>query len=319
MAHAGQCPALFQVLAGRSLRIRGLQEGAGADSKEPKQRSSETEAAYRSFDVCQTPLAKAFRKGAGEGTQRAKDKAPQEKTDDSGESGSRCRIEVQNTLKKTQTGQLSIRQMFGELRPATQGDAMPGPGDNWPWTFGLRLGNPHQLCYMNAGVTSLLHASQGMRLADLAGIEALCRQYAGSGHVLVLSRQLVIRSCLPRWDFGPTQKDVSEFLLSFLSEVSPSWFRWETRQTTREGTRVVDIGGPLFLEVPGPAEWTPTLAFGKWSEAASAQHREATRAISRAGRVLIVQIGRYINGAKDTSRVDLTSDVLVPELMRGLQ
>ena len=41
MAHAGQCPALFQVLAGRCLRSRGLQEGAGADSKEPKKRSSE--------------------------------------------------------------------------------------------------------------------------------------------------------------------------------------------------------------------------------------------------------------------------------------
>ena len=40
--------------------------------------------------------------------------------------------------------------------------------------------------------------------------------------------------------------------------------------------------------------------------------------VSRAGRVLIVQIGRYINGAKDTSRVDLASEVLVPEFDEGV-
>ena len=241
------------------------------------------------------------------------DKAPKEPSDDCGERDSPRRLEAQAMPKKKTTGQLSIRQMFGKARLAVRTDEMPGTEEQWPWTFCLRLSNPHQLCYMNAGITSLLHASQGVRLVELAGIEALCRQHAESGQLLVLSRQLVIRSRLPRWDFGPTQRDVSEFLLSFLSEGSTSWFRWEARQERRESARVVDTGDPvLFLEVPSQAIWTPTLAFERWSEAAS------VRAISRVGRVLIVQIGRYINGAKDTSRVDLTSDVLVPEFDEGV-
>ena len=65
-AHAGQCSAIFQVMAGRRLRLSGLQGSAGQDEKAPKQRSSEVEAAYKSFDLKQTPLVKAFQKGAGE-------------------------------------------------------------------------------------------------------------------------------------------------------------------------------------------------------------------------------------------------------------
>ena len=183
-----------------------------------------------------------------------------------------------------------------------------------PWSFRLRLGNPHQLCYMNAGILSLLHASQDMRIAELASIEALCRQHADRGHTLLLSRQLVVRSMLPRWDFGPTQRDVSEFLLSFLSAASASWFRWEPRQAERDGIRVVDTGGPvLFLEVPAQESWTPTQAFARWHEA------EAVRAIPRVGSVLIVQIGRYINGRRDVSPIDLASDVLVPEFSEGVE
>ena len=100
--------------------------------------------------------------------------------------------------------------------------------------------------------------------------------------------------------------------LFFLSEGSASWFRWEARQARRDCARVVDTAKPVLLEAPGQAIWTPTLAFERWSEAAS------VRAISRVGSVLIVQIGRYINGAKDTSRVDLTADVLVPEFDEGV-
>ena len=193
---------------------------------------------YRSFDLCQTPLAKAFQKGAGEATRLIPDKAPREPSDDCGERDSPRRLEVQARPKKKTTG--PFVRCLGKLNLQQRTDEMPGTEEHWPWTFCLRLGNPHQLCYMN--VTSLLHASQGMRLVELAGIEALCRQYAESGQLLVLSRQLVIRSRLPRWDFGPTQRDVSEFLLSFLSEGSTSWFRWEARQERRESARVVDTG-----------------------------------------------------------------------------
>ena len=139
-----------------------------------------------------------------------------------------------------------------------------------PWTFDVRLGNPHQLCHMNAGVLSLLHAAQSMRMVEIAGIEALCRQCAGSGQVLMLSRQTQVRSVMPRWNFGPTQSDVSEFLLSLLSLCSEALFQWEARQIRQDNMVVMDLGGPvLFLEVAGLDFWTPTQAFAAWSQAES--------------------------------------------------
>ena len=311
--HAGQCSALFQVMAGRRLRLSGLQESAGQHGKAPKQRSSETEAAYTSFDLKQTPLAKAFQKGAGEKPQIAFHKASLGDEPRRSEAKQPARHTTRGSID-AKTGQTSLKHLFGSSRRSVAGEMQSTSLDRMPWTFRLRLGNPHQLCYMNAGILSLLHASQDMRIADLAGIEALCRQRADRGHILMLSRQLVMRSTLPRWDFGPTQRDVSEFLLSFLSTESASWFRWEARQVGPGGIRVVDRGGPaLFLEVPAQEPWTPTQAFARWHAA------EAVRAISHVGNALIVQVGRYVNGYKDVSRIDLASDVLVPEFSEGVE
>ena len=150
-------------------------------------------------------------------------------------------------------------------------------------------------------------------MVEIAGIEALCRQCAGSGQVLMLSRQIQVRSVMPRWNFGPTQRDVSEFLLSLLALRSEALFQWEARQIRRDNMVVTDLGGRvLFVEVPGLDFWTPTQAFAAWSQA------ESIRAFSRAGSVLVAQIGRYINGRKDTSMVDLTSEVLVPVFNGGV-
>ena len=136
---------------------------------------------------------------------------------------------------------------------------------------------------------------------------ALCRQSAESGNTLFLSRQLAVRSLCARWNFGPTQRDVSEFVLAILSERSEHWFRWEDRRVVQGIAEVVDRGGPVFLlEVPRARSWTPTQAFIAWSAASS------TRAVSWSGGVLIVQFGRYIDGRKDTSQVEFDSAVMVP-------
>ena len=66
-------------------------------------------------------------------------------------------------------------------------------------------------------------------------------------------------------------------------------------------------GGPVFLlEVPRARSWTPTQAFHEWSEVGH------PRAISWSGSVLIVQLGRYIDGRKDVSQVAIDSPVMVP-------
>ena len=129
------------------------------------------------------------------------------------------------------TGQLTIRQALGLARTDAAGQRSSAPSA--PWTFNIRLGNPHQLCYVNASVLSLVHALQGYNPAELAGVVALCGQSAERGSTLVLSRQLVVRSLCPTWSFGPTQCDASEFVMALLSERSEQWFRWEERRVVQ--------------------------------------------------------------------------------------
>ena len=292
MTHSGQCPALFQAIAGRSLQRMGQQDSAGQDSKAPKPRRSATEAAYKLFDIRQTPLAQAFRKGSGSDTRALKveEQAERAETALSGKKNSHPSKRTHDLYHKKQaTGQLTIRQALGLGRNDEPGPRSLAP--IVPWTFNVRLGNPHQLCYVNASVLSLVHTLQGHNSAELAGVIALCGQSAERGCTLILSRQLVVRSICPRWSFGPTQCDASEFVMALLSERSELWFRWEERRVVQGGIEVVDRGGPVFmLQVPRARSWTLTQAFHAWSEVGH------PRAVSWSGRVLIVQLGRYVDG-----------------------
>ena len=95
--------------------------------------------------------------------------------------------------------------------------------------------------------------------------------------------------------------------MALLSERSEQWFRWEERRAVLGDVEVVDRGGPVFmLQVPRTRTWTLTQAFAVWSEAVS------PRAISRSGRVLIVQMGRYVDGRKDMSLAEIEHSVMVP-------
>ena len=301
-----QLAMISNIIAGRSLRSMGQQASAGQDAKAPKPRRSATEAAYKSFGLRQTPLAQAFRKGSGSGSSAPKI----EETATAGESPqSRAdpphlgKRQAAPHHKQKATGQLTIRQALGLGR----GNA-PGLRPSAPVArFHVRLGNPRQLCYVNASVLSLVHALQGHNPAELAGVVALCRQSAERGSTLALSRQLVVRGLCPRWNFGPAQCDASEFLMALVSERSEQWFRWEERRVMQGSVEVVDRGGPLFmLQVPRARSWTLTQSFHAWSEAV---HQ---RAVSWSGRVLIVQMGRYVDGHKDMSLAEIKHSVMVP-------
>ena len=141
-AHSGQRSALFQVLAGRCLRNLGLQDEAGLDSKAPKAKSYETEAAYTQFDIKLTPLAKAFKKGAGERqseasiTQRSMSPAMKQLEPD-------LRQDKTSGIQKPCTGQPTIQQFFRRQHPNPAGEQLSGARLPRPWTFHLRLGNPH--------------------------------------------------------------------------------------------------------------------------------------------------------------------------------
>ena len=135
------------------------------------------------------------------------------------------------------SGQAKIYPMFRRNQTGPAGQGTTERSELRPWTFNIRLGNPHQLC---AEATSIVHTVEDLNFAEMAGIVALCRCSAGSGSPLVLSRQLEVRSLPHRWNFGPSQRDVSEFLKSLLSERSEAWFKWEARQLRQGSIHIAD-------------------------------------------------------------------------------
>ena len=167
-AHAGQCAALFQVLAGRRLMQRRQISEACSDSKAPALRRSETVAAYKSATLATTPLAKAFGRGKPRDDKEAsapgKSKTcdPQSLKDaPRARSAARARSAPPPPSRGT-GGQVKLTQLIG--RGSRSSSTGPVTGS---WTLRLRLGNPHQLCYLNAGVVALLHVLQAQDLPDL--------------------------------------------------------------------------------------------------------------------------------------------------------
>ena len=301
-AHAGQCAALFQVLAGRNLLQRGSISEACRDSKEPAPRRSETVAAYKSSSLSTTPLAKAFSKGTLlKGTREGEEVQNQSRTQH-GSKTQRARTTPGTAApKRGAGGQVKLTQLFG--RGSSRGSAGPMQGS---WTLRLRLRNPRQLCYLNAGVVAVLHVLQLQELSDLRPLTALCKRNAEQGRTITLSQHMELRSLLSRWDFGPVQRDASKMLMHLLPQQSSAWAKWEARRNRDERLQVVDRGGPIFhLQLPVGDVFTLTEAFLLW------QHAHEVRAVSHRGAILLVQLGRYVDGAKNFSRLSMEATTMV--------
>ena len=117
----------------------------------------------------------------------------------------------------------------------------------------VRLHNPHNLCYMNAGVLAMLHALQvdsiprGLRPLRDAVL------HAPSGG-LTLSAHFALRSLFQGWVLDRRQRDVAEFTDFVLSKVGYVHVHWEARTIGRGVHSTVDSGyGILYLDLPSSA------------------------------------------------------------------
>ena len=266
-AHSGQCAALFQVLAGRHLTRLGQQESAGQDLKAPRPRRGETTAAYKRFDLQQTPLAQACRRGAGQQSiKQATGTKSQAQEGEQQHAKHTCRGGSRSSSTGTKLGQVTIHQVL-RLRQQAAAGSDTGPRSR-PWTYNVRLGNPHQLCYVNAGILSLIHALRAWVRQSWRALS----HFAGAALNVGVSW-----FSLDSWLFGVYAQvafwsHTAEFLLSMLSERSGTCFQWEARQISHGRAEVTGRCGPIFLlEVPRVDSWTPTQAFTAWSEASSTQ------------------------------------------------
>ena len=153
------------------------------------------------------------------------------------------------------------------------------------WTLRLRLSNPHSLCYLNAGVLSMVHCLEVMGSSEHSALVQMRRQAQSANRLLSLSQQLVVRSHFSGWRFSPVQRDCVELITLAVAQRSGFWSQWE--QFNSAGA-ISDTGAcPLFIELPGDGEFLLQDLVDRWSR------RDAGRYLTTCG-PLLLQLGRSV-------------------------
>ena len=320
--HATQCSSLFQVCAGRILQAGGHSNVSEADFKSPKVRSSAVTPLYQQADSRSTPLAVAFRAGAAdkaaglEQFSSSKDKKVSMREPDEARSepvtapSTRPRFSLISGVVK----QASILRFASVNGHSSGGAASNAETAGRPWTLSLRLRNPHQLCYVNSSTIALLHVLCLVQSLELRSLVALCRQAAESRATLTLHSQLVVRSLTPLWQYNAEQKDASEFLLQLLQVSAAAWSRWESRRVEDGALRVTDHGGRMiFAEMCAEEHVTLSTLLYRWSQG------PVLNGVAEERSALVVQLGRYVHGRKNTTLVDFDHVVEVPTFVGGVE
>ena len=159
----------------------------------------------------------------------------------------------------------------------------------------------------------MLHVLQLVGSGDVRSLVALCKQAAEAGTELMLHSQLVARSAVPRWIFNAEQKDASEFLFQYAQVSSSTWSRWESRRLEDGSVRVTDYGGRMIsAELTEEDQVSLTAVLRRWGQGHSVSGVAEERS------ALVVQLGRYVNGRKNTTRIDFEQIVEVPTFQHGI-
>ena len=321
--HATQCSTLFQVCAGHVLQKADSIGVAEADSKQPQARSSSTTPAYLSSSLQNTPLAAAFRVGA---IKPASATFPEHEvplpSNTPGRLGHAPReggslsesLSTRSAPPKGKLKQASILKFAAQSSTTAGGLLQQRAPLLSIWTARLRLRNPHQLCYANSSVTVMLHILHLVGSLDLRPLVTLCKQAADGDRALALHTQLVVRSAVLRWLFNAEQKDASEFLMQYLQVSAATWSRWESRRLEEGALRITDYGGRmLFAPLLEEDRVSLSTVLRRWSQGHS------ITGVAEEKQALVVQLGRYVQGHKNNTRLDFEQTIEVPTFTSELE
>ena len=249
-------------------------------------RRSEQVAQYKSFTLSGTPLGLAFRKGSREASTTcaalvAESEPQKEQTSLSGKS-------APHTSARQKQSQLGL---FFRSAASSSGAAA---GAAVFWTLQLRLRNPHSLCYLNAGVLSLVHFVEVAGLNAYAALVQVCRGAQQGGRELCLSQQLVVRSLFQGWRFSNVQRDCAELLSQAVTQQRSLWSEWEHRSVMQA---VQDTGTcPILLPTPIEPELSLQALVDRWC------YDDGCRVLT-AQQPLMLQLGRSTEQGKNQSCV----------------
>ena len=233
--HATKCSPLFQVLAARKLQREGSLEMHMQACRGPALKQREKP---KQYDQLENHDVAAQLRARGQTFS----------TTASGET-------KQDKAKVATTHQLKADgASVVQANTPTTSTAAAAPAPNLP-DFRAReliFANPHNLCYMNASLTALLHTVCHEDLPrGLRQLRALCHR--SSGRPLNLSNQLIVASLLRGWRLDAQQKDAAEFLQFLLERVGLPVPSWEARTFVR-GVSEVAYGGGTMLSLALPSE-----------------------------------------------------------------
>ena len=287
-AHAAQCPLLFHAMLIHCLRAQSIHQATPSQLRAVLPRRSEQVAQYKSFQLSSTPLGLAFRKGASASSKQPSSAAPTQES-----------VEKRTVSNGAQTQQSKLGMFFRSAR-GHSGGVNAGYGI---WTLGLRLRNPHSLCYLNAGVLSLVHFLEVTGLSDYAALVQVCRQAQGADRELCLSQQLVVRSMFAGWRFSSVQRDCAELLTQALAQRQGLWSEWELRDMLQE---VRETGAsPIILPLPDSGELTLQALVDQWCSSGGDRSLTSSKPV-------MVQFGRSTEHGKNHPSISFDGSVHFP-------
>ena len=292
--HAGQCPMLFQALMMHELRKESVVPAVQEAPRPTLPRRSEQVAQYKNFSLTNTPLGIAFRRSGHSQPQ------PAPPTSQPLQAQVHPVAASERVVSSCQTKRQSH---LGSFFRATAAPSEGGASAGGLWSLRLRLRNPHSLCYLNAGVHSLVHFLEVIRSEDYSALVQVCRQAQNSGRVLSLHLQLVVRSLFQGWRFTNVQRDCAELLFQAVDLRSGSWSQWERRD---QHDVVREVGAcPILLRIPTENATTLQELVDYWIS--DDGHRSLT-----AVRPLMIQLGRSTEHGKNHTNVSFSDRVALP-------
>ena len=297
-AHATQCPMLFQAMLIHSIRT-AVGSPAQQDELRPiLPRRSEQVAKYKSFSLSETPLGAAFRKGLSQSSRPCATVTAAQVPSRGLSFGDEPSVGAPARQKQSQLGSF--------FRPAAE-SSRGAPGMEQFWTLRLRLRNPHSLCYLNAGVLSLMHFAEVMGLRAYASLVQVGREAQRRDRELCLSQQLMVRSLFPGWRFSDVQRDCAELLSLAVTQRANLWAAWVNRSCLRA---VPETGAcPILLPTPVETELTLQELVDRWST-------DDGRRVLNTQQPLMLQLGRSTEQGKNQTSIRFEGTVRFP-IARG--
>ena len=244
-AHSRMCPSFFQITALRHLKQRNFSEEDYAYVQPKAAKQDKSNPQYISYVA---PIQQALHAKVNSGSAT---------TTASGADTTRCSIPLpaQQVPRSKQDG--TIKCFFQRDKVVAPAPPPLEPPQEGPWQCRVKLLNPHNLCYVNAGFLAMTYAidQAGIRPESLRQVLAMAHKAADRGVTLRLTQSNRFRQLAPHWIYDEVQRDTAEYMQQLLQAQGFHSVQWDSRRFGLAGLQV-RAQGDLPIPMPIPRDAT---------------------------------------------------------------